>query len=426
MHVQPTQEDRRARAAVAVLFLTNGALFANLVPRFPGIKADLGMDSAVYGLTVAAFPTGAISAGLAAAMVIRRFGSAPTAVVGTCLTGVGVLGAALGPSTAVFAAVLFATGAMDAITDVAQNAHGLRVQRRYGRSILNSFHAVWSIGAVLGGSMAAGAIALDVPRGVHLGVAAALFSLVSLIALRFCLPGRDDEPDSVPDTGPAPGPLRSAEASVPARPRLVLVIAALVLIAIGGTIVEDAGSSWATLYLSTELHAAGALAATGYISLVGAQFVGRLIGDRLVDRFGQRAVARAGGMVVAAGMGLALAFPTVPGTIAGFAAAGLGVATLVPAAMQQADDLPGLRAGTGLTLVSWLMRLGFLLSPPLVGLLADAAGLRVGLLIVPAAGVLVLLLSGVLQARKPAETTHPSRRPQAEAPASVVRESPRS
>src|SRR5690606_8540726 len=135
---------------------------------------------------------------------------------------------------------------------------------------------------------------------------------------------------------------------------------------------------------------------SGYIALVGAQFVGRLVGDRLVDRFGQRAVARAGGLVAAAGMGLALAVPTVGGTVLGFAAAGFGVATLVPAAMQAADELPGLKPGSGLTIVSWLMRLGFLLSPPVVGLVADATSLRVGLTVVPLAGFVVLLLAGLL------------------------------
>ncbi|MDT0346933.1 MFS transporter [Streptomyces sp. DSM 44938] len=430
VRARPAEVDRRARTAVAALFLTNGALFANLVPRFPQIKADLDMSTAGYGLTVAAFPAGAITAGLAAAVLIRRFGSAPMAVAGTCFTGAGALAAALGPSAAVFAAALFVAGATDAVTDVAQNAHGLRVQRRYGRSIINSFHAVWSIGAVLGGSMAAGAIALDVPRGVHLGVAAALFSLLAFVALRFCLPGRDDEPNDDPGSAPGTGAQRLPEMSRSRlRPRIVLLIAALVLIAIGGTIVEDAGSSWATLYLSSDLHAAGALAATGYICLVGAQFVGRMIGDRLVDRFGQRAVARTGGLMVAVGMGTALAFPTIPGTIAGFAAAGLGVATLVPAAMQEADELPGLRAGTGLMIVSWLMRLGFLLSPPLVGLLADSAGLRVGLLIVPAAGVLVVLLSGVLQRRGLPEAgpvVHGPGTGTAAKPVPAVQESPRS
>lgn len=115
-----------------------------------------------------------------------------------------------------------------------------------------------------------------------------------------------------------------------------------------------------------------------------------------MDRFGQRTVARGGAFITAAGMGIALAFPTIPGSILGFAAAGFGVATLVPAAMQEADELPGLRHGTGLTVVSWLMRLGFLLSPPIVGMIADATSLRVGLMSIPLAGIVVLLLAGVL------------------------------
>ena len=180
------------------------------------------------------------------------------------------------------------------------------------------------------------------------------------------------------------------------------MLIALVLIATSGALVEDAGSTWAALYLSGSLGAVASVAALGFVALTGAQFVGRLIGDRLVDRFGQRAVARTGGLIVLTGMGLALAAPSVPGTIAGFAAAGFGVATLVPAAMHTADELPGLRHGTGLTLVSWLMRLGFLCSPPLVGLIADATSVRTGLLVVPIAGVLVILLASVLPSRPPA------------------------
>jgi MFS family permease len=126
------------------------------------------------------------------------------------------------------------------------------------------------------------------------------------------------------------------------------------------------------------------------------QFIGRIFGDRLVDRFGQRLVAQAGGALAAAGMGTALLFPSVAGTITGFGLAGLGVATLVPAAMHTADELPGLRAGTGLTVISWLMRLGFLLSPPVVGAVADTAGLRTGLLVIPLAGAIVLAMSPAL------------------------------
>ncbi|MGW6264064.1 MFS transporter [Cellulosimicrobium funkei] len=416
---RPAPDVRRARVAVAALFLTNGALFANLVPRYPEIKAGLDLGNASYGLAVAAFPAGAITAGLAAAALVRRFGSARVAVAGTVLTAAGLLLAGLAPALPLLVVALFAAGAMDAFTDVAQNAHGLRVQRRYGRSIINGFHALWSVGAVVGGGMAAAAIALGLPLGVHLAITGALFAVVALVALRWCLPGLDGEaPDAVPaeaEAGAAAGAPASAEPAGAgaalaraSRGRTAAVLAALVLVAVAGTLVEDAGSTWAAVYLSGSLGAPATLAAAGFVALVGAQFVGRLVGDRLVDRFGQRAVARTGGALVALGTGLALAFPSVPGTIAGFAAAGFGVATLVPAAMQQADELPGLRAGTGVTLVSWLMRLGFLLSPPIVGLVADATSLRTGLLVLPLAGVVVVLLAGVLGPRR---TTTPSHHP---------------
>lgn len=409
----PAPAERQARTAVAVLFFTNGALFANLLPRFPQIKADLGIGNAAYGLAVAAFPTGAIVAGLAAGALIRRYGSGRVAVAGTVLTGIGVLAAGLSGSVVLFATALLLAGAMDAITDVAQNAHGLRVQRRYGRSIINSFHAIWSIGAVTGGSMAAGAIALDLSLGQHLLISAVVFGIAACVALRFCLTGPDTEPEveavkeetnggAARETGAESRELapRREEKLRKTRLRTGYVLAALVLIAASGALVEDAGSSWAALYLSDSLHASGTLAASGYIALVGAQFVGRVIGDRLVDRFGQRTVARSGGLIAALGMGLALAVPTATGTILGFATAGFGVATLVPAAMHEADELPGLKPGSGLTIVSWLMRLGFLLSPPIVGLVADSTSLRVGLLVVPLAGLMVMVLAGVLQPRR--------------------------
>jgi MFS family permease len=381
---------RRARFAVAALFLTNGALFANLLPRYPEIKTDLQLSNAVYGAAIAAFSGGALVAGLTAGALIRRFHSSRVAVVCTIGIGVFTVVAGLASSPLVLAAALFIAGASDAVTDVAQNAHGLRVQRNYGRSIINSFHAVWAVGAILGGLMGAAAIALHISRATHLAIAAVVFSAVVVIAYPYLLrgPDHDNHPSARTGGGGAAGV------------GVYLTLFALVVIAIAGATVEDAGSSWATLYIRDSLGAPGPVAAFGYVALVGFMFVGRLIGDRLVDRFGERAVARAGGFIAAAGMGAALAFPSVPGTIAGFAAAGLGVATLIPAAMHGADQLPGMRPGTGLTAVTWLMRVGFFGAPLIVGVIADATSLRVGLLSVPVAGVLVMALASALSRRR--------------------------
>ncbi|ALE84208.1 MFS transporter [Pseudonocardia sp. HH130629-09] len=392
--------ERRARLAVALVFLTNGLVYANLLPRFPQIKADLGLSNTQLGLAVAAMPFAALLAGLTAGPLIARFTSAKVASFGMAVIALGVVLVGFAPSWRLFATAMLLVGASDAVVDVAQNAHGLRVQRRYGRSILNGFHALWSVGAVAGGLMGSAAAGAGLALPVHLGLSS-LLSVVIAVAVHPLLLRGDDRDDR-----PAPGAADdAADGAPPSRPwtglgtRTVALLAVFGLVAISGTLVEDSGATWAAVYLQG-LGAGAAVAGLGFVALQGCQFVGRLVGDRVVDRFGQRAVARAGGGLVLAGMGLALAFPTAPGTVAGFGLAGFGVATLVPAAMIAADHLPGLAPGSGLTIVTWLMRVGFLVSPPVVGLVADATSLRVGLLVVPLAGLVVVLLAGVLAGRR--------------------------
>jgi MFS family permease len=380
---------RRARLAVAACFFTNAVFYAGLVPRLPAVKEQLGLSSTALGTALAGLPLGALLAALSSAAFIRRFGSGRVASAGLVLLGVAVWAVSVAPNWAALAAVLLVVGALDAVVDVAQNAHGLRVQRLYRRSILNGFHGIWSIGAVTGGLLGSVAAGLRVPLPVHLGASAVVFGALALVAGRAMLPGRD-EPDAVVEASPRERPRRRA--AVPA-------LAVLGVLAACGAFVEDAGASWSALYLRTELDTGPAVAGLGFVALAVAMTVGRLTGDRVVDRFGQRRVARVGGAVIAGGMGLALALPSVPTTLAGFALAGLGVATLIPAVYQAADELPGLPHGTGLAVVNWLLRIGFLIAPPLIGALADAFSLRFGLLTVVLAGLGALALGRALPGR---------------------------
>jgi MFS family permease len=383
------RQPQLARLAVAAVFFTNGALFANVIPRYPEIRDDLGLSNAALGAALAAFPLGALLAGALAAPLIQRFGSGRVASAGIVALAVALVLVGLAPSWGVLAAVLFVAGAIDAVTDVAQNAHGLRVQRVYGRSIVNSFHGIWSVGAVAGGLMGAATIALDVSLETALVTASVLFALVAIVAHRFMLRGPDDTERADRHRGKISG-------------STIRTLAALGVLAACGAVVEDAGASWGAIYLKDDLGTAAAVAGLAFVALQTAMTIGRLTGDRVVDRFGQRTVVRTGGVVTAAGMGFALAVPSAATTLIGFAIAGLGVATLVPAAMHTGDELPGLPAGVGLTVVSVLLRVGFLASPPLVGLTADAVSLRVGLLGVVIAGTIVVFLSRVLLQHNPA------------------------
>ena len=395
---QPSVRVKRARLAVVALFFTNGALFANILPRYPEIKDMFGLTNSVYGITIAMFPVGAILAALASGSLIRRFGSANVAAFGMIGTAVAFFLAGSSPNVVLFGITLLIAGGVDAISDVGQNAHAMQVQKAYKRSIINSFHAIWSIGAVSGGAMSALAITIGLSLSVHLGIIAAVFSIVSLVARAHALPERDERSDE--ENVADPQEIRTTLGAV--SPKIVLMLAALVLISVSGAVIEEVGNSWAALYLGDSLGASAQIAAFGFIALVGGQFVGRILGDSQVDRRGNRRVALIGGLLTAIGMSLALAFPTIPGTLAGFAAAGYGSATLIPSAFDRADKLPGLREGTGIAIISWLSRIGYLASPPIIGYIADSASLRMGLLILPAIGIVVMLSAGVLPGRETA------------------------
>lgn len=412
---------RRARVAVFALFMTNGALFAAAVPRFPEIKDIFGLSEPVYGLTVALFPLGAITAGPLAGRIIRRFSSARTAAMGT--VGVGLmmsmvgLFAALNASAAssalswitylLFAAAFFLAGASDAITDVGQNAHGLRVQKHYGRPIINSFHAGWSVGAMCGALLGSLAVGFALPLSVHLIASSLCFVALGLAVQPFLLRGRDADQSATPQHdqdaqgGQVEAPTRDAEQASSHAATIALpvgiLLAALTLMSIAGMLIEDASSTWSALYLRDFLGVNGAAVGSAFVVMLAAQAIGRFLADGVIARIGSRATLQAGGLLIAAGMSLALLWPSLPTTLIGMAAAGLGCAASVPISMNAADDLPGLPVGTGLTVVTWLGRLAFLCAPPIVGLIVAATSLKAAMIVLPIAGLLIALTALVLR-----------------------------
>ena len=407
----------------ALLFLVNGAVFANLLPRLPQIKDAFELSNTAYGFVVIAFPLGSLLAGTAPAPILRRWGSGRTAVAGSVaiavmITLAGVSGG-IGGGLLVLLAYLVAlmlAGMLDAITDTAQNAQALEVQRGMGRSILNSMHALWSLGSVIGGLMGTAALALHVPLSIHLLCSGTIFTAVALMAgtrvltadevaaLRTVPEGEAaaGTEGSAGTVGPAAGAASAGRGTSASARRAIGMLVLITLVAITGVMVEDLGQNWSALYLRQVLDSSATIAGLGLVALMCAQFLGRLMGDRMVDRFGHAAMARGGAAGIAVGIALVVIAPVSAVAIAGFFLAGLGSATLVPSAYHAADLVPGLRPGTGLTVVSWLMRGAFLSLSPFVGAVSDVVGLRLALLIIPVMAVLALLAAGRLRRPAPA------------------------
>lgn len=392
------RDNRGAALATALLFVANGAIFGAIVPRLPDLKNALDLGAAGFGFAMASYPAGALVGGFLAPVLMRRRTDGAVAVV--MMLGAALVAALLGfsPGAWVFAALLLAFGVTDAITDVAMNAHGIRVQARHGASLINRFHAVWSLGAVLGaagGSVAAGGGASVVGQMM---VAAVICAVAALAAIPLRL---------------GPEVAGNADAGTVSTPRLrvpggraLLLLLALGLLACCAALVEDYAQTWSAVYLRDVAAAGAGLAGLGFIAVQGAQLAGRFTGDRLVDGFGAAHVGRMGGLCVVVGSSLALLGSflvdgpaLLPLLLVCFALTGWGIATVIPGAMVGADTVPGLAPGAGLAVLNWVIRLGFLVSPPLVGLIAEYAGMRWTVLPMLVGGVLIVVLAGPLLGR---------------------------
>lgn len=182
------------------------------------------------------------------------------------------------------------------------------------------------------------------------------------------------------------------------------LIAALGMLLIFAGSTEDAGSTWGALFMDSTFAVTPFVAGLAFVSLQGAQTIGRFTGDAIVDRLGDRATARLGAVISTVGMSFALLVPSPVTAMIGFAAAGWGVATLFPAGYRAADDMPGVRPGVGITIVGWFARVGFFVTPPLVGALADAFTLRYALWMMPLYALGILVFSGALEGRREPRT----------------------
>ncbi len=290
------------------------------------------------------------------------------------------------PTLLLFSASLATMAAMDAITDISMNAHGLRVQKLYGRTILNSFHGWWSIGAVCGGFLGSVAAQVGMALWLQALVATVVFGAMAVFARTLLLPGKDQAPVDE-EAAAEVRPQRRLPASLWVR------LIALGLLGASVGLVEESAASWGAIYMDGMFAVIPFVAGLAFVALQGAQMIGRFTGDALVNRIGARPAVTLGVSIAAVGMGVAVAFPHPVTTIVGFACAGWGIATAIPSAMHAADELPGMAHGSGLTFVTWLMRLGFFAGPPLIGLVGDAVSLRWALIVVPVAALLALALT---------------------------------
>jgi MFS family permease len=369
-----------ARAAVIAFFVLAGLSFSAWAVRIPDVKRVLALDEATLGLVLLGTAAGSVVAMSASGWTIARFGSRRVTTVAGLLVCALLPLSPLAPTAPLLFGALALFGAAYGTLDVAMNAQAVHVEELAGRPIMSSFHAMFSSGA-LAGSFIAGIIA---GRGVSpethlLGTGLALAVLV-VIAQRWLVPAADDA-----DGGPA--------FALPTGALLGLAVIAFCVL-----LTEGAVADWSAVYLRDVLEAGVAAGGWGYMAFSLTMAAGRFAGDALVQKLGPVWIIRGGGLLVALGIAVALASHSVPAAIAGFACVGAGLAAAFPVVISVAGRTPGVPTGTAVAAIATAGYSGFLVGPPVIGLVSQSfGGLRAGLSLVALLGLATALLAGQMR-----------------------------
>jgi fucose permease len=372
---------RRAHVALAVAFVSFGAVDGTWAARLPAIKSRLHLDSgrlgiAIFGVSLAATAMLPLSGWLAS-----RRGSRGPIALGLLVSAGGITAAAFAPSLALLVPAACLLGAGFGIVDVAANAHGVAVERRLQRPVLSALHGAWSLGLLAGSGIAAGMAAAAVGVRVHFPAIAIGVVVLGLLLVPRLLPGAEDA---------------AVDTARFALPRGALALPALLTFC--SMFLESATMNWSAVFLAGPAGASAAVAAGGVAAFSIAMVVARLVGDRLLARWGVAGLARRGGLLTCVGTALALATRTPVPALVGFALVGAGCAALVPALFRVAASVPGVSSGAGIAAVATAGYTGGVVNGPAIGFLARGIGLSAAMSLLGVAGALIALLGPRLEA----------------------------
>ncbi|BAX99608.1 putative major facilitator superfamily protein [Mycobacteroides stephanolepidis] len=388
------------RIAVIGVFASFGLVVATWAVHLPTMKQATGMSSTALGLVVLVLGGGALVGMLISGVLVDRFGSGPIAVAGGAAMALGVNIPLSATNVWIAGAGAFLCGVAVGVTDVAMNAAAVDVERFYGRPIMASFHGVFSVGNVVGAGIGTVAFAVHVPvfvtvLGVTVLCLAVLGSSASVLLRDKLRVGEAEAPDTVPYTLPPAVTCRRGQVF------LLGVLAMLLMLS------EGSATDWSSLHAQEHLGASHSWGAFTFGVFMAAMTVGRFTVDKLVERVGRVPVLRWGCALAAVGLLTVIASSTLPLTMAGWAAVGLGLAGGVPQVFTVAGNIDEQHEGR---VLSWVVGTGYVAvlgGPALIGWLADALSLNTALLL-PIFAVLVCgCAAGALTMSTPATKTAP-------------------
>lgn len=374
----------KKRLAVAFFFFVQGVIFASWANRIADVKEALGLDERELGTVLFAIPVGQVTAMMLSGILVSKFGSRRMMVIGSTMYSLCLMPLAFATSELTLMLGLFFFGMAANLCNASANTQAIGAERYYGKTIMASFHALWSMGGFLGGLISMAFVAAGLDARVQF-VCVFLLVVVSLNFFRGQLVLSDVKSKTT----------EAAEA--PSRRHLKVLdkldgfVVFLGFMAFCGMVCEGCMYDWSGVYFKDVVQVPDGLVQLGYVVCLCTMTVGRFISDHFVIRFGRRRVVMASGALIFMGMGISVLFPYIVPAAVGFFLVGFGISSTVPICYSLAGHSTKMNSAMAVTTVASVGYLGFLLGPPVIGHLAKAISLHYTFAVIAMVGLVLVV-----------------------------------
>lgn len=352
-------------------------------PRIPQVQAQIGLSEGELAFALIAMPIGLLTALMFGSKIAEALGTRKLLIVGLgayCLT---MPLPAFATSWAQLFAGLALAGMSMAIAQLSLNVTAAEVEARSDRSIMNGCHGFWSVGVLLGSAIGAAMAELRIAPGLSLvmvSVASLPFIIFSVVSIAdFQLPA-------------APKAKEKA-------PRLSKALIGIALFGFGIATTEGAMADWLAVFMTNIFAASPGIAGISYTTFALSVAIGRFLGDTMKARFPVEKLARNLVSVAILGLLITLFSPLIWLSFIGISMLGFGVALGFPLAVSAVSVLGGRSSASNVAILTQITLCGFLIGPPLIGLVAEISNMRIGLLMLLPVLILALVFANSLRPR---------------------------
>ncbi|MBS0028393.1 MFS transporter [Chitinophaga sp. 22321] len=367
---------RATRIAVSALFFLTGLCFSSWASRIPDIQQTLHLNDAGLGSLLLALPVGSVISLPISGVLISKYGSRQVLLVAAVAYAAVLPTLGLANTTWALSIFLVLFGFCGNMANVAVNTQAVGVEAIYNRSIMASFHGLWSVAGFTGAAFGGWMSGLHLAPVYHFLIIAGVSWMLILLTMNRLVMRVPNE--------------NNAHALFTKPDNLLLILG---IIAMCSMICEGTMFDWSGIYFRRVIAVRDGLSGVGYAAFMSTMASGRFVADYLTTRFGVKKMLLISGFLTASGLLVAVVFPYFLAATFGFMLVGAGVSAVVPLVYSAAGKSTSIPPGMAIATVSTIGFMGFLFGPPLIGFVAQATNLGIAFTMIAVMGAAIAVMS---------------------------------